>query len=518
MENWPLLQDESEDEKVQSDAYTILKEAKGLMSTATPIALANLCEFGPSFLALVMVGHSLTKLSETDEPMLDELNALGIGRMYFNVTCLSIGLGFVSALNTLAPQAVGAKTDRQLHRTHFQMAIISTLILSFPCYVLLFMAEPILVLIGQDPTIAHMAGRYCSLIVPGYLLTIFFFAMQRLGQSLDWVWELFLCCVSGLLASVVVLLVFVTWFQWSYVGAAIAFDTYTSVPTLMLLWFFYRGRRLNIYSFVGFGKTEGLGRGDAPKITIHRLTEYLRLAFPAIFQACLEWWYVESVTLACGVLPNPKITTGASLVLSYLQTLLIMIWLGFQNASTVHIGIFIGSAGSARTQSKRQHNVYMAKRTSFITCCLAVILATVIAGYLLLFPEAIVSLVTRDTKVIELGGQLIPILAAIQPLDAATQALGGTLRALGKQKVGAYAQIIGYYAVGGPFAYLFAFHVYPESGVFWLWGSLCVSMVVNFTIQLVYLIWFDWDIAAQEAQERNYIVTPEAPSQSYSNP
>ncbi len=82
-----------------ADAAAASSEAKGglreLLRIAIPTALANLAEYLPVSVALYFIGRRGDA---------DDLDAVGLGRSYFNISCFSTSYGLISALRTLCPR------------------------------------------------------------------------------------------------------------------------------------------------------------------------------------------------------------------------------------------------------------------------------------------------------------------------------------------------------------------------------------------------------------------------------
>ena len=65
-------------------------------------ALGNVAEYLPVCTGIALVGHLPGAGTAAD------LDALALARCYFNIVCMAPGFGYISALRTVCPQAVGA--------------------------------------------------------------------------------------------------------------------------------------------------------------------------------------------------------------------------------------------------------------------------------------------------------------------------------------------------------------------------------------------------------------------------
>ncbi|KAG2057263.1 hypothetical protein BDR06DRAFT_1037535 [Suillus hirtellus] len=100
------------------------------------------------------------------------LAATSIGFMTANVTSLSIIYGLVSTLDTMLPRAW---TSDQLHldRLWMQCMTVVMAVILIPMFVIWLNAEPILLLLRQEPEVAQLAGIYLKWTLLGLLAYAF---------------------------------------------------------------------------------------------------------------------------------------------------------------------------------------------------------------------------------------------------------------------------------------------------------------------------------------------------------
>ena len=133
---------------------SLRQEAWQLTKLAVPPAVANLCEYLPVSFAMWFVGRSRAADAGLD------LDAMSLGRSYFNVTCFSVSYGLISAMRTLCPQAVGAGKGRELHGLYAQRALCVVAVGALGGCAAIYFAEPVLVhVLGQKRALAKLARR-----------------------------------------------------------------------------------------------------------------------------------------------------------------------------------------------------------------------------------------------------------------------------------------------------------------------------------------------------------------------
>ena len=72
--------------------------------------------------------------------------------------------GMVGALETLCGQAYGAEQYKKLG-IYTYAAVISLILVCIPISILWMFTEKLLILIGQDPIISHIAHKYCVCLI-----------------------------------------------------------------------------------------------------------------------------------------------------------------------------------------------------------------------------------------------------------------------------------------------------------------------------------------------------------------
>ncbi|KAL9856534.1 Protein DETOXIFICATION 11 [Arabidopsis thaliana] len=130
-------------------------ELKRLICFAAPMAAVVIAQFMLQIISMVMVGH-LGNLS---------LASASLASSFCNVTGFSFIVGLSCALDTLSGQAYGAKLYRKVGvQTYTAMFCLALVCL--PLTLIWLNMETLLVFLGQDPSIAHEAGRYAACLIP----------------------------------------------------------------------------------------------------------------------------------------------------------------------------------------------------------------------------------------------------------------------------------------------------------------------------------------------------------------
>lgn len=143
-------------------------------------------------------------------------------------------IGMASALETLCGQAYGA---RQYHTLglHTYRAIVTLLVVCVPLSLLWAFMGKILALIGQDPLIAHGAGRYIVWLIPGLFANAVIQPITKFLQSQSLTTPLLLSSVATLAFHVPLCWVMVFRTGMGYTGAALAISVSYWLNVAMLV-------------------------------------------------------------------------------------------------------------------------------------------------------------------------------------------------------------------------------------------------------------------------------------------
>ncbi|KAI9120195.1 hypothetical protein K1719_008843 [Acacia pycnantha] len=153
----------------------LAKEAKEVCYLAGPMVAVNSSTFFLQTISLMMVGH-LGELAQS---------STAVSISLCGVTGFSFIFGMASALETLCGQAYGAKQYKKFG-VQFQTGTFCVIVCCVPFCVLWLYLGRLLVLVGQDPIIAHEAGKFAVCLIPalfGYAILqalIRYYLMQSL--------------------------------------------------------------------------------------------------------------------------------------------------------------------------------------------------------------------------------------------------------------------------------------------------------------------------------------------------
>nr|XP_034926546.1 protein DETOXIFICATION 12-like [Populus alba] len=216
--------------------------------------------------------------------------------------------------------------------------------------------ENVLILIGQDPIIAHEAGRFTLWTVP----TLFAYAIfQPLSRYL----QIQSLTIPMLLNSVVTLLLHIPlcWFLvfksgLENVGGALAISISKWLNVIFLL------------LYVKYSSACAKTRVPVSMEMFHGIGEFFRFVIPSAVMICLQRWAYEIVALLSVLLSNPQLETS---VLSVCLT----------TTSTFYsIPYGIGAAVSTRVSNELGAGRPQAARIAVYTVMILAIIEVLIAS------------------------------------------------------------------------------------------------------------------------------------------
>ena len=451
---------------------SLFSEILTIINIVVPTAVGNGLEYLPVLIGMALVGHSQSPNTK------DELDALSLGRTFFNFVAMAPGFGLISALRTLCPQAVGAGQPR-LNALYLQRAFLLVILWIGPVTVCALYAERILLLVGQPPEASRLAQPYVLRLLPTYFGVVGMSAIQRIYQAEN----------KNYANLVIVAITFCTAppLQWllinrlGYLGAAWASSAYNNVYFLLQIpHLCYLGRG---YLFVPRMAT----------LSKRGLYEYVRLMIPGFLMCCMEWWVLEALVFLAGRLHHADVAIAAFTLTSQVQAMGLMAWIGLGVASSSLVGQRIGAA-----------DLVGARRAALITPLVGFALAALLGVAVALLAPQIADGFAKAAKIDNLVSRLLPLVAGVMVVDALSNSLQGVCSGLGLQRVAAYGQVVGYYIVGLPAACALAYGLLHDSedGAFGLWGGVGLAMLTAAVMQVVALVRHDWSQSVKEAQRR----------------
>lgn len=374
-----------------------------LVKYSLPVFVTHLLEYSLIVASVVSIGHVSTVA----------LAAATLGSMTASVSGYTIIQGLSSALDTLLP-AAWASSQPQMVGLWSQRMVVVTAVTIIPVLMIWFNAESILLLLRQDPEVAHLAGVYlkwASLGLPAYAFNC---VSRRYFQSQG----LFVVPTRVILAVSPINAVLNYVLVWGpepirigFIGAPIATAISFNLISISSV----------IYGIFYIEKTAW---HPVSRRSFSDLGLLVRLGLCGVGQIASAWWSWELVGLAASLLGPATLAAQSVLLISSSWTYQAPFALAV--ATSVRIGNLLGERRARRAG---------------VTANTAVVLAVVVAvGWstlLMSFRESWAYIFNDDPEVVTLVASILPLVAVFQVFDGTNAVSGGILRARGKQFTGA---------------------------------------------------------------------------------
>ncbi|EJD39152.1 MATE efflux family protein [Auricularia subglabra TFB-10046 SS5] len=447
----------------------IYHEGAILAGYAIPAFITHFLEYSLLMAPIISIGH----LSTT------ALAAGTLASMTASVTGLTIAHSFASALDTMLPPAWTSGNPRLVGLWTQRMLVLIT-VLNVPILIIWWNAERLLLLLRQDPDVAHLAAiylRWLSLGLPAFTLN----AVLRRGLTS---FRLFtvptqIILVVAPLNAVLDYILGEFWgpprIRLGFIGGplatAVSFNLVSLLSIVYLLWLptreawhpFTRAsfQDLGILLYLGVA---GIDQGP-------------------VAQIATEWWAWEIINRATiGRVGKTSLAAQSVLLVSCTTT--------YQAPYSIALGtaVRVGNLLGEENPSRARFHLTAPPSAMFV-----------------LLRERWAYIFNSDPEVISLVAGVLPLVGALQLLDGLSAVGGGILRACGKQ-----VRADAYYVIGIPLGLFLTFD--KKLGLLGLWLGLSVSLVITTTFELIMTMRLDWD--AETARVRRRLQSSERPPPS----
>lgn len=467
-----LLAKESDDEKGESknnrviswDVYTT--EMKKICQIAGPMVAVILSQYLLQVVSTMIVGH----LGEL------YLSSAALAISFTGVTGFSFLMGMASGLETTCGQAYGAKQYQRVGMQTYT-AIFCLFLVCIPLSFIWINMENLLLLMGQDPLIAHEAGKFTIWLIPALFAYAILQPLVRYFQIQSLLLPMLIssCVTLCLHIPLCWALVFKT--GLNNVGGAIAMS--------ISIW----SNVIFLGLYMRFSPACAKTRAPISMELFQGIWEFLRYAIPSALMVCLEWWSYELLVLLSGLLPNPQLETSVlSVCLNTIATLYM-------------IPFGIGASGSTRVSNELgAGNPYGARVAVLGAMSLAVIETSILSATLFACRGVYGYVFSNEKEVIDYVTIMAPLVCLSVILDSIQGVLTGIARGCGWQHIGVYVNLGAFYLCGIPVAASLAFLV--QIGGKGLWIGIQVGAFIQCVLLSIITIRINWEQQAMKVKQR----------------
>ena len=472
---WTEAAEEEEDETAATERALFHQELRTIFRFTVPVAATHLLELSLSVVSVLSLGHLGTV----------ELAAASLAGMTANVTGFSVLSGLISALDTLLPASY-TRSPRMMGLWTQRVGVM--IALTLPWIILLWLnAERFLLLLGQEPAIAHKARQFLSVLslgLPGH--AIFELSRRFLqAQGLMHAPTVVLLVVSPINALANYLLV---WgppsIRFGFLGAPLA--------SAISMWLMALLCTLQCM-LVSHGTWDGWSWQAWDRAG---LKTCFRLGLAGLLSLASEWWAWEIVGLVTAALGTTALASQSVLLIT--SSVTYQLPYGAAVAASVRVGNVLGAGHALHARLASD----------------AAIFVSVLIG---LFNSSVVFFTRRhlgflfssDPGVVQMVASVLPIVAIFQCADCIAGIVGGILRGCGRQTLSAAINLTAYYVAGIPVSLFLAFGP-PQLGLAGLWWGLTAALLYAAILSLWFVRRTHWESIMHHVHQTMHAGTVEA--------
>ncbi|XP_059451240.1 protein DETOXIFICATION 14-like [Corylus avellana] len=444
----------------------VAKEVKMVSYVAAPMVAVTVSQYLLQVVSVMMVGH-LDQLS---------LSGLCIATSFTTVTGFSLLCGMAGALETLCGQAYGAEQYEKLG-IYTYTAIISLLLVCIPISLLWLFTDKLLILIGQDHSISHIAYKYSLCLIPVLFSFAILQPLTRYFQTQSIILPMLFTSCATLCFHIPLCWALVFKVNLGSVGAALAIS------------FSYWLNVLLLGLYMKFSSACEKTRALFSKDVFFSMREFFRFAVPSAGMVCLEWWSFEGLILLSGLLPNPKTETS---VLSICFTITYLHY---------YVAYAFGATASTRVSNELGAGNPQAAKVAVKAIILVSIAEMVTVSMILFFCRNVLgNAFSKEKEIVDHVADMGPWICLSIIMDSLQAVFSGVARGSGLQHIGAYVNLGAYYLVGTPIGVVLGFVLHL--GGKGLWIGLVTGSTVQATLLALRTCFNNWQKQAIKARER----------------
>lgn len=410
-----------------------LAEFRATLALGWPLVLTNVAQIALTTTDVIVLGR-------LGAPAL-AAGALG-ANLYFAILIFAIGV--VTATSPLMAEAIGRKRHvvRNIRRT-FRQGLWAAALMSLPAWAVLWNAEALLLLFGQEPQAAADAQTFVRALQWGFLPTLGFVALRSFVAALQQPgWALVVTAVTILFNIAA---------NWALVFG------HLGLPALGL-----RGSGLattlsNVFLFVGFALVVVFNRqfrryrlfGRWWRADWPRFVTLMRIGLPIGATLAFEITVFNAAVFLMGQFGTAAI--AAHSIAIQIASVSFMVPLGLSQAATVRVGLAHGAGDRDGIT-----------RAGWVAFNLAVGFMATMSGVMIAAPRLLIGAFIDiadpvNAVVVETAMTFLFCAAVFQIADGAQAVGAGMLRGLQDTRVPMIYAGIGYWGFGMTLSLLFAF-------------------------------------------------------------
>ncbi|CAN5371947.1 MATE family efflux transporter [soil metagenome] len=426
-------------------------EFRAMLALGWPLVLTNLAQIALTTTDVIVLGRL--------GPEALAAGALGVS-LYFAI--LIFGIGVMTATSPLMAESIGRKRHamRDIRRT-FRQGLWAAVVIALPAWLVLWHAEAVLLLFGQQAQVAADAQIFVRALQWGFLPFLGFIALRSFVAVLE--------RPSWALAVTGVAILFNAAANWALVFGHLGLPALglrgSGLATALSNTFLFAGLAVVVSVHRNFRRYYLFGRWWRPDWT--RLASLWRLGLPIGATLVFEITVFSAAVFFMGQFGT--VAVAAHSVAFQIVSVTFMVPLGLSQAATVRVGRALGAGD--------RDGITRAGWTAFV---LGVGFMASMSALMLLAPRTLISAFIdignpANVVVVDTAVTFLFYGAIFQIADGAQSVGAGMLRGLQDTSMPMLYAALGYWGFGMPLSLLFAFRL--GFGGVGIWIGLAAGLV-----------------------------------------
>lgn len=431
-------------------------EMRETVVMAVPLMIGQLAQLGMQSTDVALVGHFTS----------EALSGVALGHTYSSMLLL-IGIGISNAVSPLVSQAFGAQEFEKCGRALGQGLWVA-LVVGLLCSLAARVGEPVLLLTGQDPNLAHIAQQYLDGLSYCYPLAMLFLTMRQFVEGISLTRPAMLISLAALplngLLGYTLLYGPFGLPSLGVFGTGLGTSIIDLLMVIALGLYIFGGKRFEAYGVKQV--LEGPHFKDVQQILI--------LGLPIAVAFAMEVGAFTGTALMMGWLG--QVPMAAHQVVISLASTTFMMPLGIAIAGSVRVG-----------QAEGRGDRRGARNAGWSALGLAAAIMVLNALMFTAIPGPLLSIFTNDVEVKSLGMKLIQVAAAFQLFDGLQVAGAGVLRGLKDTRVPMLVTMAAFWGLALPLSWALGIHF--QYGPVGMWWALCAGLMVASACHMMRFAW-----------------------------
>lgn len=432
--------------------YMLRTEAGKTIKLALPIIIGELAQMALHIIDAAMIGGINYKQLAASALVINAMNIPFV-----------IGIGMTISVSQMVSMAHG-KRDGQLVSHYlfngFVLCVCTALIISG----LLLAGKNILLHLGQDDEVAHLALPFMQLMSLSIVPMLLFMALKQFADGLEYTRTAMALSLAGMPLNIVLnwLLIYGHWGfpRLELTGAGWATLITRTMMFVALLFVVLKHRVFRRYMAVSRNQW---------KLKWKTIRELLHIGVPSSLQIGMEAGAFAISGIIIGTIS--AVAQAAHQIALSCASFTFMVSMGLAQAGSIRVSNAFGR--------KDRLMISVIGKSTLIT---AFFYGTFCALMFTIFRNQLPHLFNKNTQVLELAGLLL-LYAAIFQISDSTQAIGaGLLRGIKDVKMPTLFVGITYWIAGLPLGYMFAFVFNMGAAGMWL------GFIIGLTVASLFLI------------------------------